>query len=273
MRKTKVKNKKEIDEIIRNMTLMSDIMAKSAFEDRKCVECLVKALMGDDDIVIESFHVQYTINSLRKHSVTLDICVFFKDGSVADIEIQISDGQAEVRRARLYSSMLDNLLLPKNEDYKNLPDKYVFFVTLEDHFGDGLQVYHFENAMCVNGKLVRKLNDGAHIIYVTARLYDNETKLGRLLHDLCCKNPEDMYNKPLAERLDFFKNEPKGRNIMYTTFEQLMEANVVQGIKEEREEFASALIVDGKYSYKDIARLTKLSLEEVEAIAEELNGK
>ncbi len=60
---------------------------------------------------------------------------------------------------------------------------------------------------------------------------------------------------------------------MYTTFEELMEAHKLQVVKETREKIAAAVIVDGRYSYKDIARITKLSLEEVEAIADKLKGK
>ncbi len=65
----------------------------------------------------------------------------------------------------------------------------------------------------------------------------------------------------------------KGRNIMYTTFEQLMEANAVQSVKEEREKIAAALIKIGKVSFEDIVQCTDLSLEEVEAIAEELKDE
>ncbi len=55
------------------------------------------------------------------------------------------------------------------------------------------------------------------------------------------------------------------------TVDQLMEQIAETYSKEAvREEIAEAFILKGKFSLEDIAECTKLSLEEVEMIAEEL---
>ncbi len=269
---TNEKKNKKIEETIQNMTLMSDLMVKSVFEDPECIEYLVKTLMKDDKLVIKSFQTQYNIPSLRKHSVILDIFAVLGNGNVVNIEIQLDLDKAEPRRVRHYSSMVDNVLLPKNEDYKNLPEKFVFMVTKEDYFGLGRQVYKFENIMEEDGKVILRLNDGSHIFYVSADIQD-DSELGRLLHDLCCKNPEDMFNSTLAERLDFFKNNPKGRKVMYSELKDLMVEEREEGREEAAREIAAAFIIDGRISLQDIARMTKIPLEEIESLAEELRGE
>ncbi len=49
-----------------------------------------------------------------------------------------------------------------------------------------------------------------------------------------------------------------------------LETYLKEVAKENSEEIAEAMIMDGKNSFEDIARFTKLTLEEVEMIAEEL---
>ena len=51
--------------------------------------------------------------------------------------------------------------------------------------------------------------DEAHIIYVNAKRQDN-TELGRLMHDLHCKNTKDMYSKVLADRAYELKETKMG---------------------------------------------------------------
>ena len=54
--------------------------------------------------------------------------------------------------------------------------------------------------------------DEAHIIYVNAKRQDN-TELGRLMHDLHCKNAKDMYSKVLADRAYELKETKMGGGI------------------------------------------------------------
>ena len=44
-----------------------------------------------------------------------------------------------------------------------------------------------------------------HIIYVNSSIQDEDTALGRLMHDLHCKNANDMYSEVLAKRVSELK--------------------------------------------------------------------
>ena len=58
-----------------------------------------------------------------------------------DIEIQRSDRGSGVKRARFHSSMIDRALLSKGEDFEDLVDTYVIFITENDKFGMGIRLY------------------------------------------------------------------------------------------------------------------------------------
>lgn len=48
------------------------------------------------------------------------------------------------KRARFHSSMIDRTLLSKGEDFEDLVDTYVIFITENDKFGKGIPLYHIE---------------------------------------------------------------------------------------------------------------------------------
>ena len=81
-------------------------------------------------------------------------------------------------------------------------------------------------------------DDGSHIVYVNASMVDEETPLGKLMHDFRCANPDEMYYDILAERAGRFKQIEKGESGMKSMWEQfkeeLMEEAREQGRETER---------------------------------------
>lgn len=108
--------------------------------------------------------------------------------------------------------------------------------------------------------------DGAHIIYVNSGRQD-DTELGRLMHDLHCKDADEIYSDILAKRVRELKEEAKGADIMSEKLEELYAEGI--GIGEERgelkkaKEIALAMTEEGMEIGK-IARLVKADVEDVQ---------
>ena len=64
-------------------------------------------------------------------------------------------------------------------------------------------------------------DDGSHILYVNSAMADEDTPLGRLMHDFHCTRPEDMYYDVLAERVRYFKETEEGASAMCEAMEKL----------------------------------------------------
>ncbi len=84
-----------------------------------------------------------------------------------------------------------------------------------------------------------------------------------LMHDFSCKNPSDMYYKPLAEQVRYYKEDAEGVEAMCRIVEELIDS--------EKKEIALELLKLNKLSLEEIAKCSKLSLEEVERIAKDEN--
>ena len=85
--------------------------------------------------------------SAVKRFIRLDIQAEDFEGRVIDIEIQRANRGASVRRARFHSNMIDRTLLAKGEDFEDLVDTYVIFITENDKFGAGMPLHHIERTI------------------------------------------------------------------------------------------------------------------------------
>ena len=256
------------DEAIAEFCLLDDEFMTKVFEDNiPCTELLLQKTMQDDTIKVIETTTQKNFKNLQGHDVWLDIVAKKHDGTLFNIEVQNRNEGAVPQRARYHASMLDANNLPKNEDYKTLPDTCVIFITRTDVLKKKLPIYHIQRTILEAGE---NFADGSQIIYINNKI-KNDTPLGRLMHDFSCKNPEDMYYDVLAQRATYFKKTQKGREEMSEVMERFAKKYAQEYAKQakyqQQLEFARKCLYKG-YTIADVADLTELPLEEVRKLAE-----
>ncbi len=250
--------RRQLLEKIREFRLLDDDFMSKVFEDDyECIELLLHIIMEKPDLEVKEAHTQYSIKNLRGRSVRLDIFAIDKLGKRYNIEVQRADKGAGAKRARYNSSLVDANSLVPSENFDDLPEAYVIFITENDVLGGNQPIYHIERVIKETGK---DFSDESHIIYVNGA-YKDETPLGKLMHDFSCRNPKDMNYKLLADRTRYFKEDEKGVATMCKIVEDL--------INEEKKEIALKMLKDGKLAKEEIANYFDLTLEEVEMLEKE----
>jgi hypothetical protein len=115
--------------------------------------------------------------------------------------------------------MMDSRMLKAGQEFAELQDSYMVFITQTDIFGHGLPIYtinrHFE-------EIEDLFDDGSHIIYVNGS-YKGDDAIGRMMHDFGCKDSKDIYYPELAKGVKHFKEEG-GRKIMCEAVEKYAES-------------------------------------------------
>lgn len=256
--------------LIAGLRLMDDNFFSEALDEKIApVEYILKTILERDDIRVLHTEAQVEYKSATKRSIKLDIRAVDAEGRVMDIEIQRSEHGAGVRRARFHSSMIDRTLLAKGDDFEDLVDTYVIFITENDKFGAGLPLYHVE-------RTIPELNhtafgDGAHIIYVNGEFRDLKHPVGRLMHDMNCTNADEILNPLLAEEVRYLKETEGGRVQMCRAFEEIaFEAAKEAAEKAKHDanvEAALKMLALGQMSLETIAECVDLSLDEVKELA------
>ena len=255
---TRQKYKKTIDEFC----LMDDTFMSVVFgRDKKLAEMLLQIILEDDKIRVIECTDQYAIKNLQGHSSTLDIFCIDGKGEYFNVEVQRTNSGAVPQRARYHSSIVDAKHFPSGEDYINIKDSYIIFITERDVLGGDLPCYHIDRRIRETGAA---FGDGSFIIYVNASKKNDDTPLSNLMHDFFCTNPNDMKNKALAARVRHFKEDEMGVDEMCELMQKLA--------KQEIKEVAKNLLMAGATIDLVVAG-TKLPREEVEDIALHLEKK
>ena len=268
--------------IINSITLMDNVFMSVFFENRiDCVEAVLNAVLPFK-VSVKSVHTQVDYNNPYGRDVRFDIDAMGTDEKEYNIEVQRCSSGAVPKRARFHSGLLDSRALGKGQDFDEIVDTYVIFITEHNK-----PLYHIERKILETGK---EFNDGSHILYInTAYKGKGESDLENLIHDFRCVNPEDIRNESLRKRFTEIKNNPTVKEVdtmneMLKNYidlevdkmrdeilEEGREEGRAEGRAEGREEgrasnsraIAKSLLVVGVLSVEQIAECCQLTVEEV----------
>ena len=130
---------------LKKLRLIDDDFMSKVFDGNiEATQLVLSIVLERKDINVISVTAQREFKSVAGHSVRFDIFAQDSNGKPYDIEIQRADIGASPKRARYNNALLDSHLLNKGEDYQNLKESYVIFITESDVLGKGFPLYHIE---------------------------------------------------------------------------------------------------------------------------------
>ena len=212
--------------VLNKLRPIDDTFMRMIFKDHQCVELLMKIIFGEQ-FSLKRFETQEDHKQVVSRSVELDIVVYTHEGAVIGIEVEKSKDNASPIRARYHASILDCDLSYPKEGWKEFPEMYVVFICEEDVLKTNELINHIQRYM-INGVVFQ---DKLHIIYLNASMQD-ETALGKLMHDMLCNDPDDMYYEVLRKRVSYFKRQEGGKRTMCEALEELITEAKNEGRKE-----------------------------------------
>ena len=283
MKKSKPIDPERLEEYrkrIQRLRPIDDAFMNLCFRDNpELAQFILRVILNDDTIVVKNVQVQYFVQNLHGRSVRFDIHGTIVGPKLFVLELQRDEDGASPKRARFNSSQLDVISLPPGQDPEDLPDAYMIFITETDAIGNNQPIYWFTRNDKDSGL---PFNDRSNIIYVNCACKDESTPLGKLAHDLCCTEPEEMYHEVLRDIVYFYKRTAKGERIMCKEFDEVRQEGVEEGLKEgekrgekrgERKRsilIASEMIKDAVFSAEQIAKYSHLPLKKVNELKQEL---
>ena len=213
--------------IIKNFTLMSDIFMRNVFKQRECLEYVLQVIMEKQDLKVIDQIIQKDYKNLQGRSAIMDCVARDSEGKQFDVEIQQDNEGASPKRARYHSGLMDMNTLNPGQDFDELPESYVIFITRDDILGYDFPIYHIDRHI---KEADDSFQDEAHIIYVNSRKQE-DTELGRLMHDLHCRNADEMHSPVLAKRVHELKDTQKGVELMCHEMEKIYSEGMESGEK------------------------------------------
>ena len=193
----------------------------------------LRIITGKRDLVLTREETQKDLKRLLgARSLCLDVHGIDSENRQYDIEVQRADSGARPERARYHSAAMDIEALNAGQEFEELPETYVIFITEHDFFSRNAGIYAIER---MNVTANTPFNDREHILYVNGQ-YRGEDDLGKLMHDFLCNDPDDMHFDILAAGSRYYKENPKGVSEMCKAMEDMRNEALERGRVEGRAE-------------------------------------
>ena len=238
---------------LKRFTPMDDTFMRCMFKDNlPLAQMVLRIILEKDDLVLTHCETQADMKRVTgARSVCLDAYGTDSTGKKYNIEVQRINDISLIKRARYHSSILDVENLDEGQNFHELPDTYVIFITEKDLFGAGKAVYTIKTAIKDTDI---NYEDGKHILYVNGS-YDGDDAIGRLMHDFRCSEAKEMNYQLMAQRTRYLKENEKGVEKMCRISEEIREEGRLEGLNSIVELmqnlFAAGRIEDAKRATAD----------------------
>ena len=221
------------EEYISGLTLFMDQFARVVFgRHPELIEFILRILIDNPDLEMAEMQLQKEFNQIAGgRSVRLDIFAVDIEGNVYDLELQ-RRAKLDYARVQTYESSILLALSEEGKEFSDNPRVSIIFLCEHDPNGDGEEIYQIDPVLRHSKERVNSRTD---VIFVNGDSA-KDTPVGKLVHDLKCPNPDEMYYPEIAQAVRYFKTSQKEVLKMKTALDELLEEVCEKTRKETREE-------------------------------------
>ena len=260
---------------VEELELTDDFMFMAVMRNEEVCKELLERLLKIKIEKVEYPELQKEIRPYyESKGVRLD--VYVKDSDhIYDIEIQTYHDKNLAKRTRVYQSMIDADNLMRGQDYLELKESFVIFITTFDPFGYEMPVYTFKNICKENTKIT--LQDETSKIFFNATAYKKESDIAirQFMSYLLNKEPTDDFTRKLDRLVNTIKKNKqfrKGYDSMGAVwYMDAKREGRLEGILQKSIDAAKKLLSTG-ISKEQIASCLDLSIEKVEELSKEVKN-
>jgi hypothetical protein len=174
-------------QIISKLRLLDDDLMNLVFDKNiEATELLLNIILQRTDLKVLEVVTQreYKNSMAGGRSITIDIYAKDSDEKIYDVEVQRADRGADFHRARFHSSMMDTRMLKEKQDFKDIYDSYVIFITENDVIGAGLSLYHIDRMMQGLKRAGKLKNLKGLIVGKMTQMHDNTIPFGKNAYEI-----------------------------------------------------------------------------------------
>ena len=206
----------EVESIVARLRAIDDIMFRKLCENIAFVEEILRVILEDDKITVVEVIPQNSLQNLRGRSVILDAYCRLSNGSYCNVEVQRSDSDDHFRRVRYHAACITANVVDPGEQFEQVDDLVVVYISEFDPFDEGRTVYHVRNMVEETGCAVL---DGLREIYVNTK-HNDGSEIAELMQ--CFLKPVVTNPKfpTLAKELQAEKGNVRGDESMCKLVEE-----------------------------------------------------
>ena len=272
-----------------DLTIQNNFLFQQVMRNPRICKRLIEELLNIKIAELSYPYAEKTIQTgVDSRGIRLDIIVADENRTHYNLEMQVKNNKsAETgepllpKRTRYYQASLDMDLLGKGQNFDKLNDTYIIFICAFDLFNEGRYVYTFKNKCLESSNLA--MGNGATVMFVNSlgSKGDISPMAKNFLAYVNNQTVSDGFTEEVDAAVAALKRDSETRR-QYMLLEMALHDERMEGRREGRMEGRSeeraarnrdiALdMLKDKYTLAQILKLSRLSKEEIYALAQANN--
>lgn len=141
-------------EKIRNLRPIDDVFFEVLAENKEVCQEMLCTILEDPHLQVLDVIVQSSKRNLYGRSVRLDALCILGDGSRVNIEVQRSDNDDHLKRARFNAASITVKDSNTGDDYSGLAEVIVVYISEFDFLQGGKTIYHVDKVLRETGTVI-----------------------------------------------------------------------------------------------------------------------
>lgn len=203
---------------IKAMRPIDDVFFEVLAQNKAVCEEMLQTILEDPKLTVLHVTTQASEKNIYGRSVRLDALCLLGNGAKCNIEVQRSDNDNHLKRARFNASSITVKESNTGKKFEDVIDLYIVYISEFDFLGGGKTIYHIDKVLRETGKVV---DDGLHEVFVNTAIND-KSNIAELMS---CFKQTDVNNPKfpkLSNEVTRLKTERGGLKAMCTIMDDLM---------------------------------------------------
>ena len=223
---------------VKDFRVMDDVFFEVLADDVGVCQEMLRTILEDDALIVEDVIVQSSERNLYGRSVRLDALCVLGTGARVNIEVQRSDNDDHLKRARFNAASITVKDSNAGETFSGILDVIVIYISEFDFLGEGKTTYHIDKVIRETGTVI---DDGQKEIFVNTTV-DDGSDIADLMSCVSTKMVDNPKFPRLSERVHELKTTEGGNSAVCQVmqhYEQIareegIKQGMQQGIEQER---------------------------------------
>ena len=250
-------------EKVKDLRPIDDVFFEVLAQKVEVCQEILRVILEDDALRVESVITQSSKQNIYGRSVRLDALCTLGDGTKCNIEVQRSDNDNHLKRARFNASSITVKESNTGSKFEDVIELYIVYISEFDFLKGNKTIYHVDKVLRETGKVV---DDGLHEIFVNT-VIDDGTDISDLMSCFTKKEVKNPKFPALSSEVRRLKETAGGAQTMCEVMERYEKMAATNAVKKDHIEKIKKMIRLG-YSREDILELEYTEEEFCEATKE-----
>lgn len=203
-------------EKVKDFRPIDDVFFEVLAQNLEVCQEMLRVILEDDELIVNSVITQSSERNLYGRSVRLDALCTLGNGTKCNIEVQRSNNDNHLKRARFNASMITVRDSNPGETFNEVIELYIVYISEFDFLKGGKTIYHVEKVLKETGEPV---DDGLHEIFVNT-VIDDGTEISDLMACFMKKEVKDPKFPKLSAEVTRLKETEGGAQAVCEVMER-----------------------------------------------------